>query len=204
MNAENKSDQTTDSFDAHIVPAETRARKEREGANYKHTPDNANDPASIHTADGYTVDTEGLINNYAVEPSMYVEGGEESDLKGGTLVEKFTIVDTFSSHLEAENAVSEIQNAGISKEKITIFDKNFQGTKNGHGSLSIKDINDDGGLAHSLVRMGIDRLDANRYEMEMEEGKTLVIVSGENKDVIKTQAILVGIGHRISEHQAVI
>lgn len=28
---------------------------------------------SIRTTDGYTVDKEGLLNNYAVEPEMYYE-----------------------------------------------------------------------------------------------------------------------------------
>jgi len=73
MSTENSTTTTTDSFDSHIVPAETKARKEREGDDYKHTPDNAKDPDSIHTADGYTVDTEGLVNNYAIEPEMYYE-----------------------------------------------------------------------------------------------------------------------------------
>jgi hypothetical protein len=201
MNANNRSEQTTDSFDTHIVPAETRARKEREGGNYKHTPDNAEDPASIHTADGFTVDTEGLINNYAVEPTMYAEDGGEINPNAGTLVEKFTIVDVFASHLEVENAVTEIHNAGISRDKISILGKNYQDTEHGNGSLSWQKIEADGGLAQCLVQMGIDRIDANKYEMEVEVGKTLVIVIGKNEDVIKTKQILVGIGHRLSKNQ---
>jgi hypothetical protein len=55
-----------DTYDRGIIPAETAARKEREGDEYK----------TAHTesaTDGYTVDNEGLINNYAVEPEMYYE-----------------------------------------------------------------------------------------------------------------------------------
>ena len=69
--------------DRGIVPAETAARKEREGDKFKTVPteerlsdtptDNQTDADSIRTTDGYTVDREGLLNNYAVEPEMYYE-----------------------------------------------------------------------------------------------------------------------------------
>ncbi len=62
-----------DTYDLHIVPAETAARKEREGENYKQLPDEAQDEESIDTTSGFTMDKEGLVNNYAVEPEMYVE-----------------------------------------------------------------------------------------------------------------------------------
>ena len=72
-----------DTYDRGIIPAETAARMEREGTTYKtlpteereadaHTDDQTN-PDSIRTTDGYTVDQEGLLNNYAVEPEMYYE-----------------------------------------------------------------------------------------------------------------------------------
>jgi hypothetical protein len=59
-----------DTYDRGIVPAETAARKEREGEEYKQLPDNTED---IDTTGGYTVDQEGLANNYAIEPEMYYE-----------------------------------------------------------------------------------------------------------------------------------
>ncbi|WP_414563629.1 MULTISPECIES: hypothetical protein [unclassified Anabaena] len=72
-----------DNYDRGIVPAETAARKEREGGNYKTLPteeklgdaktNDQSDAESINTTDGYTVDKEGLLNNYAVEPEMYYE-----------------------------------------------------------------------------------------------------------------------------------
>jgi hypothetical protein len=63
-----------DEYDPHIVPAETAARKEREGDTYKQKPTEAAEanPGSIHTTGGYTVDKEGLLNNYAIEPEMYI------------------------------------------------------------------------------------------------------------------------------------
>jgi hypothetical protein len=63
-----------DNYDPHIVPAETAARMKREGSGYKQTPDSdAPSTADIDTTGGYTVDKEGLANNYAVEPEMYYE-----------------------------------------------------------------------------------------------------------------------------------
>ncbi len=74
---------STDTYDRGIIPAETAARMKREGVNYKHLPteedlasaatDDQTDIYSIRTTDGYTVDKEGLLNNYAVEPEMYYE-----------------------------------------------------------------------------------------------------------------------------------
>ncbi|MDZ8105093.1 MAG: hypothetical protein RM338_05635 [Nostoc sp. DedQUE12a] len=72
-----------DTYDRGIIPAETAARREREGDKYKTLPteereassatDDQTDSQSIRTTDGYTVDKEGLLNNYAVEPEMYYE-----------------------------------------------------------------------------------------------------------------------------------
>ncbi len=57
-------------YDRAITSAETAARMEREGENFKKTPENQGD---IDTTSGYTVDREGLANNYAIEPEMYIE-----------------------------------------------------------------------------------------------------------------------------------
>ncbi len=74
---------STDTYDRGIIPAETAARIKREGENYKKLPteedlasaatDDQTDIYSIRTTDGYTVDKEGLLNNYPVEPEMYYE-----------------------------------------------------------------------------------------------------------------------------------
>ncbi len=72
-----------DNYDPHITPAETAARQEREGQNFKHIPNESDKPGanseSVHTTDGYTTDKEGLLNNFAVEPEMYVN--EPGDLR---------------------------------------------------------------------------------------------------------------------------
>lgn len=56
-------------YDRHIISAETAARIEREGEAFKTIPQS---DASVDTTGGYTVSREGLLNNYAVEPEMYV------------------------------------------------------------------------------------------------------------------------------------
>jgi hypothetical protein len=70
-------------YDPHIVPAETAARMEREQETFRTIPskerdeaaptDDQTDDASIDTTGGYTVDKEGLIDNFAIEPEMYYE-----------------------------------------------------------------------------------------------------------------------------------
>src|SRR4028118_1516216 len=74
-----------DNYDRGIVPAETAARRERENDAFKQLPsentknNDQTNPESINTTDGYTVDKEGLLNNYAIEPEMYVN--EPGDLR---------------------------------------------------------------------------------------------------------------------------
>ena len=72
---ENKNPQDAN-YDRGITSAETAARKEREGEDFKETPDKDEE---IDTTSGYTEDREGLANNYAIEPEMYVE--EPGDLR---------------------------------------------------------------------------------------------------------------------------
>jgi len=66
-----------DNYDPHIIPAETAARREREQEAYKQTPQNSE--GDLDTTDGYTTDKEGLINNFAIEPEMYIN--EPGDLR---------------------------------------------------------------------------------------------------------------------------
>ena len=65
-----------DGYDRGINPAETAAREEREKEDFKKPIDQDGD---FDTSEGTTVDREGLANNYAIEPEMYVE--EPGDLR---------------------------------------------------------------------------------------------------------------------------
>jgi hypothetical protein len=64
---------TADGYDANIIPSETAARKEREGNNFKHLPEHPPGSESLDTTGGFTVDREGLVDNFGIEPEMYYE-----------------------------------------------------------------------------------------------------------------------------------
>ena len=71
-----QSDKHGDGYDRGINPAETAAREEREGENFKKP---IKQQGELDTSEGTTVDREGLANNYAIEPEMYIE--EPGDLR---------------------------------------------------------------------------------------------------------------------------
>ncbi len=73
---QNTNDYEGADYDRNIVSAETAARQEREGGKFKETPEGKDN--TMDTTGGFTVDREGLANNYAIEPEMYVE--EPGDL----------------------------------------------------------------------------------------------------------------------------
>ena len=85
MNNENSLYEKTDmkeedtTADRGIIPAEVAARREREGVDFRRTADEQAGIDSINVTGGATVDQEGLANNYAIEPEMYVD--EPGDLK---------------------------------------------------------------------------------------------------------------------------
>ncbi len=65
-------------YDRAITSAETAARMEREGSNFKQT-----------SEPGQTVDKEGLANNYAIEPEMYYEEpGDRREIKEAERAER--------------------------------------------------------------------------------------------------------------------
>ena len=80
---------TTPHYDRGLIPAEVAAREEREHDTFRHTPskendqtavtDDQTDPESINTTGGYSVDKEGLVDNFAIEPEMYIN--EPGDLR---------------------------------------------------------------------------------------------------------------------------
>jgi hypothetical protein len=63
-----------DTYDPHIIPGETAARKEREGDEYKKIPEG-------NLEGGAAIDNEGLLNNYAVEPEMYYENPGDAKIE---------------------------------------------------------------------------------------------------------------------------
>jgi len=69
----------TSTADKGIMPAEVAARIDREGGDYRNTAEEQADPETINVTGGATVDQEGLANNFAIEPEMYVN--EPGDLR---------------------------------------------------------------------------------------------------------------------------
>ncbi len=70
MSTQNNSQDSIPQYDTHIIPAESAARQDREGKDFGHTSHEEPDGESIHATEGYTVDKEGLLNNYAIEPEL--------------------------------------------------------------------------------------------------------------------------------------
>ncbi len=70
-------------YDRGIQPAEVGARQDREGENFKQLPEKDGD---IDTTGGMTIDREGKMNNYAIEPEMYIN--EPGDLREEQEAEK--------------------------------------------------------------------------------------------------------------------
>jgi hypothetical protein len=190
--------QTPDSYDAHIIPAETAARKDREGEEYKQVPENAESPESIDTTGGYTVDQEGLANNYAVEPEMYFE--TPGDVPGvrsrSAATEQYTLVDIFPSPTAAEKIVVKMKAAGLDTHKISIIGQDYQDTEHVHGALNWSRIDQTGGLAVVLEGLGIATSEAARFETETAAGQFIVLVMGSEADITQANQILHAIGHK--------
>jgi hypothetical protein len=196
---------TPDSYDANIIPAETAARKDREGKDFKQNLSDAEGAKSLNTTSGETIDTEGLANNYAAEPEMYRETPGDMPNQGDMAFtpNKFTIVDIFPSRPAAESIVAKMQAAGLDAHKISILGNDYQDTEHVKGGLNWKDIARANGLAAVLVGLGIAHDEASRYETEIKAGKVVVLVVGSEADVLQANQILHTIGHKTLAEVAV-
>jgi hypothetical protein len=201
----NETTQSPDSYDANMIPAETAARKDREGEDFKQILHDTASTASLDTTGGQTVDTEGLTNNYAAEPEMYSETPGDMPNQGDMAFtpNKFTIVDIFPSRPAAESIVAKMQAAGLDAHKISILGNDYQDTEHVKGGLNWKDIARANGLAVVLVGLGIARDEASRYETEIKAGKVLVLVVGSEADILQANQILHTIGHKTLAEVAV-
>jgi len=100
----------SDSYDRGIIPAETAARKEREGLEFKRVPGETSD---INVEGGYTVDKEGLANNYAIEPEMYYEvPGDARENEKEVYAERAEDLDEVNETDETGKLTSEHDNRG--------------------------------------------------------------------------------------------
>jgi hypothetical protein len=189
--------ENADSYDAHLIPAETAARKDREGDDFKKVPSGNEKADGFHTEGSHTVDTEGLANNYAIEPEIYSETpGDMPNQSQSPAAANYTIVDVFPSAAEAEAIAAKMKKAGLDSHKISILGRDYQDTEHVQGSLNWKDIARAEGLAFVLISLGISREEAFKYEAEIKAGHFLVLVLGLSQDIIQANQILHEIGHR--------
>ncbi|MFZ4557202.1 MAG: hypothetical protein ACOYN8_12630 [Pseudanabaena sp.] len=141
----------------------------------------------INAANGRTVDGEGLLNNYAIEPEMYEEDGKSLS----ELTNRVTVVDIFPSEAEAKSAVLEMEHKGLKTAHISIIAKDYQDSE----SMDWNQINAEGGLAVVLKRLGISDDATSRFMDAVADGKFLVIEIGSDRDASQVQHILEKVGH---------
>ena len=142
----------------------------------------------INAAHGRTVDGEGLLNNYAIEPEMYEEDGSSLS----ELTNRVTVVDIFPSEAEAKSAVLEMEQKGLKTAHISIIAKDYQDSE----SINWKQINAEGGLAAVLKRLGISDHATSTFVDAIADGKFLVIEIGSDRDASQVQHILENVGHK--------
>jgi hypothetical protein len=92
-------------YDRGIMPAEVGARIDREKENFKKTPEH--EEGTLDTTGGYTMDREGLLNNYAIEPEMYVN--VPGDLKEEEEADKARRIQTLHEVKEVEGSLGKGQ-----------------------------------------------------------------------------------------------
>ncbi len=144
----------------------------------------------INQASGHTVDGEGLLNNYAIEPEMYEEDG--GDLSDQLKADRVTVVDIFSSEQEAKNAVVEMERKGLRTSQISIIAKDYQDSKS---PMNWKHIAAEGGLKVVLKGLGISSHATSQFVEAVEGGEFLVIEIGNDRDASQAQHVLEKVGH---------
>ncbi len=107
MSNQKDSKDSISQYDAHIIPAESVARQEREGQDFGHTSHEEADGTLSSATSGYTVDKEGLLNNYAIEPEMYIDvPGDLHD----------QIVEEAAEHIHKIHELAEDEDGKLTKE----------------------------------------------------------------------------------------
>ncbi|PZO38463.1 MAG: hypothetical protein DCF19_16190 [Pseudanabaena frigida] len=145
----------------------------------------------INQASGHTVDGEGLLNNYAIEPEMYEEdGGVVSELGS----DRVTVVDIFNSEIEAKNAILEMEKKGLRSDQISVIAKDYEESES---SMNWQKIAAGGGLAVVLKELGISNHAASQFVEAIDAGKFLVIEIGSDRQASQVQHILEKAGHSL-------
>ena len=145
-------------------------------------------PDEINEAHGQTVDNEGLLNNYAIEPKMYEEdGGSVSES-----INRVTVVDIFDSEEAAKSAVLAMEQKGLRVTNMSIVAKSYQDPKS---SINWKTITTEGGLAAVLTKLGISKQSISKFVEAVDNGKFLMIEIGDDREASQVQHVLEEVGH---------
>jgi len=150
-------------------------------------------PDEISKSHGHTVDSEGLLNNYAIEPQMYQEDGASLS----ELTNRVTVVDIFDSEAAAKTAVLEIEQKGLLVSHISVVAKNY---KEPQSAMNWENINAEGGLAAVLTRLGISDHAISRFIEAIDNGKFLIIEVGSDREASQVQHVLEKSGHSLQEN----
>jgi hypothetical protein len=150
-------------------------------------------PDEINKAHGHTVDGEGLLNNYAIEPEMYTEHGASLS----ELTNRVTVVDIFDSEPEAQTAVLEIEQKGLLVSHISIVAKDY---KDPQSTMNWETINAEGGLAVVLTSLGISDHAISRFVEAIDNGKFLIVEVGSEREASQVQHVLEKAGHSLQEN----
>jgi hypothetical protein len=145
-------------------------------------------PDEINESHGQTVDTDGLLNNYAIEPEIY----EEDGCSLSELINRVTVVDIFDSEDEAKNAVLAMEQKGLRVTNMSIVAKSYQDPKN---SINWKTITAEGGLAAVLTILGISEQSIAKFVEAVDNGKFLMIEIGNDREASQVQHVLEKAGH---------
>jgi hypothetical protein len=147
----------------------------------------------INQAGGHTVDGEGLLNNYAIEPQMYEEDGGVTSKIGS---DKVTVVDIFDSEAEAKNAILAMEQKGLRSNQISVIAKDYEDSES---SISWQKIAVGGGLTKLLQELGINDLAISQFEEAIAEGKFLMIEIGSDREASQVQHVLEKSGHSLQD-----
>lgn len=147
---------------------------------------------AVNNAHGHTTDSEGLLNNYAIEPEMYIENG----VTLSELTNRVTVVDIFDSEEEARKAVLEIEHKGLLVAHISIVAKDYADSQS---AMNWQNITESGGLSSVLTKLGISDQAISRFIEATDQGKFLIIEVGNDREASQVQHVLEKAGHTHQE-----
>jgi hypothetical protein len=145
--------------------------------------------ANVSVKTAHTIDGEGLLNNYAIEPEMYVEDGGE--VSSEIVTDRVTVVDIFDSEADARNAVTAMEEKGLRSQQISVIAKDYHDLET---SMHWQGIVEAGGLGAMLNELGISEACIVRFVDAVEHGKFLVVASGSDRQASQAKHVLEALG----------